>query len=115
MILLRHGQSTFNAHFNATRTDPGFVDPELIDLGRSQAVAVAERLVATPDGRGPRRVISSPYRRALATADIIAAALGTSVTVNAMVGERAAFSYDIGSPRSRLAASWPHIVFLAYR
>ena len=37
MILVRHGESHFNVHFNVTREDPGIVDPGLTELGVMQA------------------------------------------------------------------------------
>ena len=30
MILIRHGQSEFNVHFNRTGIDPGITDPHLV-------------------------------------------------------------------------------------
>ena len=111
MILLRHGQSTFNAHFNATRTDPGFIDAQLTDIGRTQAEAAAERLASMPAEHRPRRLITSPYTRALATAEIVADALDVRVTVETIVREHAAFTCDVGSPRSALAGRWPGFDF----
>ncbi len=104
MILLRHGQSEFNLHFTATRRDPGIVDPRLTDLGHEQAEAAAVALV----NEGIERIIVSPYTRALQTAAPIARALGVPVIINPIVRERYAFSCDIGSPVSDLAAAWPH-------
>ena len=40
MILLRHGQSEFNAAFNATRVDPGIPDPRLTEEGKRQVQLV---------------------------------------------------------------------------
>jgi broad specificity phosphatase PhoE len=103
MILLRHGQSEFNLHFTATRRDPGIVDPRLTELGHAQARAAAAALAR----ENIRRIIVSPYTRALQTAEPIAAALGVPVIVNPIVRERYAFSCDIGSPISALAESFP--------
>ena len=64
MLLLRHGQSYFNLHFNKTRVDPGIEDPELTDLGFAQAHAAAARLAQ----QKLTRIIISPYMRALQTA-----------------------------------------------
>ena len=69
MILLRHGQSEFNLHFTATRRDPGIIDPRLTPLGHDQARQAAEALA----GQGIRRIIVSPYTRALQTAAPVAA------------------------------------------
>lgn len=107
MILIRHGQSEFNAVYSKTRVDPGIEDPQLTDEGRRQAETAAGTL-----GRNSiRRVIASPYTRTLQTAEIIAGRLGLPVTVNPVVRERAYFTCDIGSPRSSLLPQWPHFTF----
>ncbi|HTW25755.1 MAG TPA: histidine phosphatase family protein [Acetobacteraceae bacterium] len=103
MILLRHGQSEFNRHFSATRRDPGIRDPHLTDLGRAQAAAAARALTGQPI----RRILVSPYTRALQTAEPLARTLGVPVLVNPVVRERYAFACDIGTPRTELALAWP--------
>ena len=70
MILLRHAESEFNVHYSRTRVDPGIRDPELTALGREQAHGAARAL----DGRAIARLITSPYTRALQTAEIVARA-----------------------------------------
>lgn len=109
MILLRHGQSEFNVVFTATRRDPGIIDPALTELGRAQA----EQAAAALEGAGIRRIIASPYTRALQTAEPIARRLGVPVHVNPIVRERYAFTCDVGSPRADLAQSWPEHDFAA--
>src|SRR5579863_2681692 len=99
MILIRHGQTEFNRVFSATRRDPGIRDPDLTAVGRRQAAALAEALARLP-GPPPRRLVASPYRRALETAEIIAAPHSLTVTVEALVAERCVFACDIGSPRA---------------
>jgi broad specificity phosphatase PhoE len=107
MILLRHGETVFNRVFGATRIDPGIRDPRLTDRGREQAQNVAETL-----RRGAvTRLICSPYTRALETAEIIAAALDIPIAVDTLVRERSAYSCDVGSSRSKLAATWRSIGF----
>jgi len=105
MILMRHGQSHFNARFGMTRVDPGLRDPGLTDLGRAQAEATAAQL-RRHDVRG---IVASPYTRALETAEIVAAALDMPFTVDPIVGEQACFTCDIGTPSAALRARWPHI------
>jgi broad specificity phosphatase PhoE len=105
MILIRHGQSEFNVVYSVSRTDPGIRDPKLTAEGRRQAQAAAEAL----RGRPLSRLVASPYTRALETAEIIAGALGLPIVVDARVGERVAFTCDIGSPRHELAQRWPHL------
>jgi len=104
MILLRHGQSYFNLHFNATRVDPGIEDPELTPLGLEQAEAAAAALAEV----ALTRIIVSPYTRALQTAQPMLAFHQVPVHVMHEVRERAAFACDIGSPPHRLADRFPH-------
>ena len=103
MILLRHGQSEFNLHFTATRVDPGIVDPALTPLGHEQAEEAAEALA----GAGLRRILASPYTRALQTAAPIARRLGLPVTIEPALRERYAFVCDVGSPRTHLVTTFP--------
>ena len=103
MILLRHGQSEFNLAFTQTRRDPGIVDPKLTALGHEQAARAAEALA----GESIRRIVVSPYTRALQTAAPIARRLGVPVIVNPIVRERYAFSCDVGSARTELVLHWP--------
>jgi broad specificity phosphatase PhoE len=109
MILLRHGQSEFNRAFTLTRRDPGIIDAKLTTLGHAQAASAAEVLA----GERIRRIIVSPYTRALQTAAPIAKRLGVPVIVNPIVRERYAFSCDVGSPRTELVLSWPEHNFAA--
>jgi glucosyl-3-phosphoglycerate phosphatase len=103
MILLRHGQSEFNVHFSVTRRDPGIIDPKLTELGHAQAAEAAQRLAH----EGIKRIVTSPYTRALQTVAPIVKALGVAVVINPIVRERYAFACDIGTPRTELEQSWP--------
>jgi glucosyl-3-phosphoglycerate phosphatase len=107
MILIRHGQSEFNAVYTHTRVDPGIPDPVLTDLGRQQAQIAAERLAAM----AVRRLIASPYTRALQTASIIGRHLGLPIEVNPLVRERAAFHCDIGTRKHELKQRFPALAF----
>ncbi|GIK97983.1 MAG: hypothetical protein BroJett029_21920 [Alphaproteobacteria bacterium] len=107
MILVRHGQSLFNVHYARTRRDPGIPDPPLTEEGRRQARCLAEEL----RGEGVRRLIASPYTRALETASIIAELLELPLTVEVSVREHAAFVCDIGTPARELAQRWPALRF----
>ncbi len=109
MILLRHGQSEFNLHFTKTRTDPGITDPTLTQLGHEQAAAAAEAL----SRQDIRRILASPYTRALQTAAPLARRLELPVVVNPSVRERYAFTCDVGSPRATLMQAWPEHDFSA--
>ena len=103
MFLLRHGQSYFNLHFNATHVDPGIEDPELTPLGLEQAAAAAKRLA----NAALTRIIVSPYTRALQTAQPILAIHKVPVDILHEVREQAAFACDIGSPPEVLASRFP--------
>lgn len=105
MLLIRHAQSEFNVVFNRTREDPGIRDPQLTAEGREQARRAAEALA----GADIARVIASPYTRALETAAIIADRHDLPITVDARIGERAAFACDVGSPPAMLRARWPKL------
>ena len=84
VILIRHGQTEFNRLFSVTRRDPGIRDPHLTDLGRRQAAAVAQALRPSR----LRKLISSPYARALETAGIIAEHLGLPISVEPLIAAR---------------------------
>ena len=102
MILLRHGQSEFNLHFTATRRDPGILDPKLTAARpRSRPRPPPRRWRA----RALRRIIASPYTRALQTAAPIARRLGLPVLIHPIVRERYAFTCDVGTPPGRAASS----------
>ncbi|MDR3538847.1 MAG: histidine phosphatase family protein [Acetobacteraceae bacterium] len=103
MLLLRHGQSEFNLHMAATRRDPGIIDPRLTEYGHAQAREAARHLV----GSSIRRIVTSPYTRALQTVAPIARALDVPVAIHPIVRERYAFACDVGTPRSELARAWP--------
>lgn len=104
MFLLRHGQSYFNLHFNATRVDPGIKDPELTPLGVEQAAAAARQLA----GAQLSHVIISPFTRALQTAQPVLAIHKVPVKIMSEVREQAAFACDIGSHPGVLASRFPH-------
>lgn len=109
MILIRHGQSEFNAHHDRTGKDPGIPDPRLTALGRKQVRESAARLKDHPTPL--KRVLTSPYTRAIETAEIVARTLNLPIEVEPLVHERAFYQCDIGSPRSKLAEAWPALAF----
>jgi glucosyl-3-phosphoglycerate phosphatase len=103
MILLRHGESEFNVVYKKTRIDPGIRDPKLTDLGHRQ---VSEAVGYLKD-RIIKRILTSPYTRAIQTASIVAEAIGVAVEVDPRIGERAAFICDLGTPGADLRRAWP--------
>lgn len=111
MIVMRHGESEFNVVYGRTGTDPGIRDPKLTARGRDQVVAAGEALAA--QAIAVRRLIASPYTRALETASILAETLAVPITVEPLVRERYAWTCDIGTPTSHLAGAWPGVGFPA--
>ncbi len=109
MILIRHGQSEFNAAHDRLGIDPGIADPRLTPLGRRQAQEAAKTLARqSPE---IRLILASPYTRALETAAILAETLAVPIEIEPLIRERAAYSCDIGSPKSRLVEAWPALNF----
>jgi broad specificity phosphatase PhoE len=107
LLLIRHGQSEFNRHYNATGRDPGIIDPCITEAGREQALRAAFIAAAHP----VHTVIASPFTRALETGAIIANQLRATLQIEPLVRERGAFICDIGRPRSALEAEWPQLDF----
>ena len=107
MLFVRHGQSEFNVHYGATGEDPGIEDPGLTDLGKAQIRHSAEALqVHEMD-----HIVSSPYKRALETAHIIADVLKVEILIDPLIREHRHFVCDIGRTRSNLQRDWPHLTF----
>lgn len=112
MILIRHGQSEFNVVFNRERRDPGIRDAPLTAHGRTQALQAAGELRARiQQGTRIKRLLASPYTRAVQTAVIIAEALDLPVEIEPLIREHAAYHCDIGTPASALAETWPGLSF----
>jgi len=72
LILLRHGQSTYNAENRFT----GWVDSPLTDQGREEARKAAEVLAS--EGLAPDIVVTSVLERAITTAEVLLHELGRS-------------------------------------
>jgi broad specificity phosphatase PhoE len=83
IVLLRHGQTTWNAEERAQ----GHADISLDDTGRAQAAAAAPHLAALE----PVRLWSSDLARARETAAYVAGATGLTVETDARLRE-----YDVG-------------------
>jgi broad specificity phosphatase PhoE len=77
---MRHGQSEMNAQ----RRVQGWIDSPLNDVGRAQALLLAQRLRC----EAPVILYSSPLSRARETAEIIAAQLDVPVGVDERLKER---------------------------
>jgi broad specificity phosphatase PhoE len=74
LLLLRHGQTELSVQ----RRYSGHGDPELTPLGHAQAAGAAARIANVPDVAA---VLTSPLRRALQTATLVAEATGAPLHV----------------------------------
>ena len=108
IFLIRHGQSTFNAAFEATGIDPLHFDAPLTDLGHRQAEAARAQVARLPP---PDLVISSPLTRALQTSLAIFGGAGVPVEVTCRHREHLGNSCDVGRPPAALAAAFPDLAF----
>jgi len=81
LLLIRHAQSTYNA----VGRIQGWSDPSLSELGRMQAFALAQRLREEYDIAA---LYSSTLSRAHETAQVIAHALGLTITLDERLKER---------------------------
>lgn len=106
---IRHGQSTFNAHFAETGTDPMHPDAPLTELGHRQAAERALELRQHPY----ELVVTSPLTRAIQTT------LGLfgdhparpPIHVEGLHREFLESSCDVGRAPSLLAQDFPHLTF----
>lgn len=103
---MRHGESTFNAAEKMGR-DIKMDDPPLSPLGERQVQEAAERIKKG----AVRKIISSPFTRAIQTAKIVAAVLDLPITVDFLVSERRLYSCDIGSSINELQKRFPDLDF----
>lgn len=106
---IRHGQSTFNAHFAEFGVDPLHQDAPLTDLGRRQAAERAVELRQYPY----ELVVTSPLTRAIQTTlglfgDHPAA---PPIHVEVLHREYLEGSCDVGRAPSLLAQDFPHLSF----
>lgn len=98
LLVLRHGQSTWNAEGRWQ----GQADPPLSAEGERQARAAAEALRDIPF----RRAVSSDLRRAVQTAEILADALDLTVQVDLDLREIDVGDWS-GLTRPEIEAGWP--------
>jgi broad specificity phosphatase PhoE len=110
IVLLRHGQSTFNAVWEATGADPGERDAPLTALGVEQVRQMAARVAEL----SPELVVTSPATRALQTTMLLleSAAWRPRLIVEALVRDRfAGDSCDYGRAPTDLAGAFPAFDF----
>lgn len=83
LIVVRHGETEWSRLGRHT----GRTDLDLTDLGCEQARGAAEIIVEVLDGRRVALVLSSPRRRALATAELALAAFGIAPVIDDRLAE----------------------------
>ncbi len=102
MWLVRHGESIGNvANADAQRAGAGRLkldirDPDvpLSDTGRTQAEALGIHLASLPEDERPTSVLSSPFARALTTAQLATAGLDVRVRTDERLRERDFGAFD---------------------
>jgi broad specificity phosphatase PhoE len=111
---LRHGESVGNvAADQAEATGAEMVDIEvpdhlvpLTERGAIQAAEAARWLAGQPAGSRPDVVVSSPYQRAMDTAQVVASELGCPVAIDERLRDRELGVLDRLTRRG-VAARWP--------
>jgi broad specificity phosphatase PhoE len=102
MWLVRHGESIGNvANADAQKAGAGRLkldirDPDvpLSDTGRTQAEALGIHLASLPEDERPTSVLSSPFARALTTAQLATAGLDVRVRTDERLRERDFGAFD---------------------
>ena len=108
ILLIRHGQSTFNAVFDQTNVDPLHFDAPLSPLGRQQIDLARQKLAMFPP---PDLVICSPLTRAIETTLGLFGGSEIPITVTCRHRERLGNSCDVGRPPGVLATAFPMLSF----
>jgi broad specificity phosphatase PhoE len=100
--LVRHGESMGNVadaaarHAKAGRLELDVRDPDvpLSETGRAQAEALGKWLAELPEDQRPTAALSSPFERALTTAQLATANLGVRVRTDERLRERDFGAFD---------------------
>ncbi|GAA3422048.1 bifunctional RNase H/acid phosphatase [Streptosporangium vulgare] len=100
LYLLRHGETPLSVE----RRFSGLGDPELTPNGIAQAEAAAAKLAGKP--YGVQVIVSSPLRRARATAEIVAARAGLEVVVEEGLRETDFGDWE-GHTFTEIQRRWP--------
>ena len=100
--------SAWNEHFSATRIDVGWPDPPLTSAGPRRRRAPRPSACARD---GLRRLITSPYRRTLQTASILAAEPGPADQRRSARARALRLLLRPGQPPAELARDWPELDF----
>jgi len=107
ILLIRHGQSTFNAHYEATGEDPGHIDARLTERGQQQA---QETRILLQD-EAVDLVITSPLTRAIQTGQTIFGHRDLPFHITCRHRERLESSCDVGRAPNDLKTDFPHLEF----
>jgi len=105
IYFIRHGQSEFNATFKGT-IDPMIFDAPLTTLGLEQAARARD----SASRLGVTRVITSPFTRAIQTAQTIFGGI-SPIEVQHGHHELLLHSCDIGRHPHELKVEFPSLVF----
>lgn len=100
LYLLRHGETTLSIE----RRFSGLGDPELTPNGVAQGEAAAARLAG--EAYGIQVIVSSPLKRARATAEIVAARTGLEVVVEEGLRETDFGDWE-GHTFTEIQRRWP--------
>ena len=108
LLLVRHGRTATNASGRLL----GHADPELDAEGRRQAAALGGAVaeLARPEGPDRCRIVSSPLRRTMATAEAIGASVGVGVEA-----DRSWIELDYGELDGTRLADVPAEVWRTWR
>lgn len=99
VVLARHGQTALNAG-GVLR---GHLDPELDDQGRAEVARLARAVADLLSPRRPGRILTSPLRRAVQTAQAVGAPWHTDIIPTVGLIDRDYGSWA-GHPREELVA-----------
>ncbi len=107
ILLIRHGQSTFNAHYEKTGEDPGHFDARLTELGEKQAAATRQLLADEEIDL----VMTTPLTRAIQTGLGIFGGRDLPFYITCRHRERLESSCDVGRTPAELKQEFPHLEF----
>ncbi|WP_417513825.1 histidine phosphatase family protein [Minwuia sp.] len=105
--LIRHGQSTFNAHMSLHGVDPMYFDAPLSPRGEEQVAALRDQMAAHPVDL----VVSTPFTRAIQTSLGAFGHRGLPLVIEALHREHLNASCDVGSPPKVLTDAFPELDF----
>jgi broad specificity phosphatase PhoE len=105
--LIRHGQSTFNAHMSLHGVDPMFFDAPLSKRGEEQVSALRSEVSAMPVDL----VVTSPFTRAIQTSLGAFGTRGLPLVIEPLHREHLNASCDVGSSPDTLAGAFPELDF----